>query len=104
MTEWHTRSNHFIMKVIILCAVARPQYFKNKTSCLDRKLGLWPFVLIIPAQRSSGNCPTGTPEMKLLAAKREIRRSCLTETVNLTISSELPATQKGYFAVHQANA
>ena len=55
-----TKSKSFIVKVMFLCAVARPRYDRSKNSMFDGKIGIWPFVFYEPAQRSSVNRPRGT--------------------------------------------
>ena len=50
-----------ILKVMFLCAVARPRYDQNNGECyFDGKLGIFPFVERVPAQRASTNRPRGT--------------------------------------------
>lgn len=104
MPERSTKSKHFIPKVMFLCAVARPQYDYNRKSYFDGKIGLWPFVHMVPAQRSSRNRSAGTLEMKPLTVNREIYRSFLTEKVYPAIRSKLPVTHKSNVVVQQDNA
>lgn len=99
----NTKSKYFIPKVMFLCAVAHPQYDYNRKSYFNEKIGFWPFIHMVPAQRSSQNRPAGTLEMKPLTMNREIYRSFLTKNVYPTIRSKLPVTHKGNFDFQQNN-
>ena len=48
-----------ITKVMFLSAMARPQTDHAKKKFFDGKVGLWPFVEVVPAQRTSSNRPAG---------------------------------------------
>ena len=55
------KSKKFMPKIMFLCANARPRFHPETGECLfDGKLGIWPFVEKVPAQRSSANRPRGT--------------------------------------------
>ncbi len=51
--------NHQI-KVMILCALACPRFDDNGNCTFDGKIGMWPFVEEVEAQRRSDNRPRGT--------------------------------------------
>ena len=52
------KSKNFIEKVMFLAIVARPRF--SAGNCIfDGKLGVFPFVYVEPAQRSSANRPRG---------------------------------------------
>lgn len=44
MPEQYTKTKHFIPKVMLLCAVARPQYDYNGKSYFDEKIRLRSFL------------------------------------------------------------
>ncbi len=48
-----------ILKVMFLCAVARPCYDRNCECTFDGKLGMFPFVEIVAAQRANAHRPRG---------------------------------------------
>jgi hypothetical protein len=48
-----------IMKVMFLTAVARPRFNEDGICTFDGKIGMFPFVDYIPAQRTSVNRPRG---------------------------------------------
>ncbi|ETV88327.1 hypothetical protein H257_01600 [Aphanomyces astaci] len=55
------KSKQFITKVMLLAAVARPRYDSSKKKFFDGKVGVWPFVEVAPAKRTSKNRPKGLP-------------------------------------------
>ena len=38
----HVQHKSFLMKIMFLCAVARPRYDTNKNAWFDGKIGIWP--------------------------------------------------------------
>jgi hypothetical protein len=50
-----------IIKVMFLCAVARPHFNPAGECIFDGKIGLFPFVERVQAQRASVNHPRGAP-------------------------------------------
>ncbi|XP_057250602.1 uncharacterized protein LOC130591341 [Beta vulgaris subsp. vulgaris] len=65
------QSKNFITKVMFEAAIARPIITPNGEVIWDGKIGIFPFVDYIPAQRNSSNRPAGTIETK---AKQSIIR------------------------------
>ena len=61
------KSKRFSQKVMFLAAVARPRYDEDGDLIFDGKLGIWPFVQLIPAKQISKNRPKGTSVQYLLA-------------------------------------
>ncbi|ETV71522.1 hypothetical protein H257_13185 [Aphanomyces astaci] len=51
------KSKRFITKVMFLCAVAWPSYDVQRNRMFDGLIGMWPFVVKEPAQRSRKNLP-----------------------------------------------
>ncbi|XP_074315280.1 uncharacterized protein LOC141651466 [Silene latifolia] len=49
------QSKKFIGKVMFMCAVARPRYGSNGEVLFDGKIGIWPFIVEVPAKRNSRN-------------------------------------------------
>ena len=60
----HVQHKSFLMKVMFLCAVARPRYDMNRNTWFDRKIGIWPIGKWEPAKRSSKKCRKGMPMWK----------------------------------------
>ena len=63
-----------IIKVMFLCAVARPRFDDSGTCIFDGKLGIWPFVQKVQAQRTSSNRPRGTWETKPVTVTKDVYR------------------------------
>ena len=61
-----------IMKVMFLAAVARPRFNDNGECTFDGKIGIYPIVEQVQAQRSSINRPRGTLEWKPRSLTREV--------------------------------
>ena len=56
-----------LIKVMFLCAIARPQYNNAGTCIFNGKIGMWPFVETRIVRISSHNQPgAGTPETKVM--------------------------------------
>jgi hypothetical protein len=55
-----------IIKIMFLCAVARPRFDEAGNCTFDGKIGMWPFVDRIPAARTSINRERGTLETKCI--------------------------------------
>ena len=49
----HVQHKLFLMKIMFLCAVARPRYNTNKNTWFDRKIGIWPIRKWEPVKWSS---------------------------------------------------
>ena len=65
------KSKRFMIKVMFLCAVARPRFNDNGECTFDGMIGCWPFIQRIQAVRASRNCPAGTWETKNIAVTKE---------------------------------
>ncbi|XP_074289476.1 uncharacterized protein LOC141614629 [Silene latifolia] len=80
-----TQSKRFITKVMFMCAVSRPKYGENKEVICDGKIGIWPFVMEVPAKGKSKNRTAGTLETK------NIESITKKVTKEMLISNVLPA-------------
>ena len=100
-----TKSKRFIEKVMFLCAVARPRHDTTTNSSFDGKLGIWPFVEMVPAQRSSRNRPAGTLEMKNIVVTKEVYNRFICEKVIPAIQQKWPACHRNItIRIQQDNA
>jgi len=69
-------SKNFLPKVMCLTAVARPRFDSHRNVTFDRKIGVFPFIIKVPAKRTSVNRVAGTMETKpILSVTRAIIRS-----------------------------
>ncbi|KAJ0393689.1 hypothetical protein P43SY_008387 [Pythium insidiosum] len=84
----------FIVKVMFLVVVARPRWDAHKKQLSDGKIGVWPFVVYEPAQRSSKNRAKGTLELKTYTVDREIYRACLANSVIPEIKRRWPSGRR----------
>ena len=60
----HVQHKSFLMKIMFLCAVAKPRYNMRKNAWFDRKIGIWPIGKWEPAKQSSKKCAKGMPVWK----------------------------------------
>ncbi|KAF0682600.1 Aste57867_25287 [Aphanomyces stellatus] len=84
------KSKRYITKVLFLTAVARPHYVEEIQSWWDGKIGTWPFLETVLAQRSSANREAGTPETKVMNVTKYVYRSYLIDKVLPTIAAVWP--------------
>ena len=81
----------FGTKVMFLCAVARPRWDTDRNAWFDGKLGIWPFVELVPALRDSKNRRAGTLETKPLNITAEIYKQMILEKVFPAIKENWPS-------------
>ncbi|KAG3118406.1 hypothetical protein PI124_g3240 [Phytophthora idaei] len=62
---------------MFLAAVGQPRFDPATQQFFDGKLGIWPFVEHVPAQRSSARRPAGTIITKEISATKNTYRSML---------------------------
>ncbi len=79
-----------ILKVMFLCAVARPRYERNGECTFDGKLGMFPFVERVPAQRASVNRPRGTIITRTVPVIKDRYRQFMIEKVLPAIRDKWP--------------
>jgi len=85
-----TKHKSHIMKVMFLCAVARPRFDDQGACRFDGKIGIWPFVEWQQARRSSINIPRGTWELKPIYITRDVYRKYMIEKVLPAIFDRFP--------------
>ena len=83
------RKDH-IVKVMFLAAVARPRYDENGVCTFDGKIGMWPFVERVAAQRRSANRERGAIVTNPISCTRRIYRQMLVEEVVPAIKAKWP--------------
>jgi hypothetical protein len=79
-----------IIKVMFLAAIARPRYDAAGECTFDGKIGMWPFVEYVPAQRNSVNRPAGTIETKSITVTKRVYRQYMIEKVLPAIKLKWP--------------
>ena len=68
----HVQHKSFLMKIMLLCAVARPRYDMNKNAWFDGKIGILPIGKWEPAKRSLKKRAKGTPVWKNQCITRDV--------------------------------
>ena len=68
----HVQHKSFLMKVMFLCAVARPRYDMNKNAWFDGKIGIWPIGKWEPVKLSSKKCAKRMPVWKNQCIMRDV--------------------------------
>ena len=82
-----------ILKVMFLVAVARPRFVGDECT-FDGKIGAWPFVEQVVAQRTSVNRPAGTVETKPVSVTLTKYREFLVEKVLPAIKEKWPCRNR----------
>ncbi|KAH9109621.1 hypothetical protein AeMF1_015339 [Aphanomyces euteiches] len=99
------KSKGFITKVMFLAAVARPRYDYHRKTEFDGKIGIWPFVELVPAKRSSKNRPKGSIVVVPKNVDSLTYQSAILEKVIPAIKEKFPrAGQAQCVTIHQDNA
>ena len=99
-----TQSKKYIGKIMFLCALGRPRYNPATCSLFNGKIGIWPFVKMEAAVRSSKNRPAGTMEMKPINVTRDVYTEYLVDKVFPAIRSKFPAKRNTPILLQQDNA
>jgi hypothetical protein len=85
------KSKNFIAKVMFLVVTGRPRFDLNRNETFSGKIGIFPFVVQVPAIRNSSNRRAGTLETKsITSVTREIMRSFMIEKVLPAIKDKWP--------------
>jgi hypothetical protein len=90
----YTQNKGHILKVMFLCAVARPHYNQDGTCMFAGKIGLWPFVESIAARRTSVNRVQGTIVTTPVACTKERYRQLLINDVLPAIKEKWPVRSR----------
>lgn len=88
----HRTSKHknHIVKVMFLAATARPRYDAAGNCTFDGKIGLWPFVEHVRAQRSSHRRTAGTWETKPITVNKSTYKRFVIDKVIPAIKEKWP--------------
>ena len=88
-----------------MTAIARPRWDSEGNVTFSGKIGIWPFVKEVPAQRRSDNRPRGTIETKSIKVDRKVMREFLIEKVLRAIQAVWPESDAGQtIYIQQDNA
>ncbi|KAF0719487.1 hypothetical protein AaE_010451 [Aphanomyces astaci] len=97
-------SKRHIIKVMFLTAVARPRYDHGSKTMWDGKIGMWPFVSEVPAQRTSKNRPRGTMVTAPITVTKSVYRDFLVNKVVRRIKQVWPGRRDVPVYIQQDNA
>ncbi|KAF0694849.1 Aste57867_14313 [Aphanomyces stellatus] len=98
--ERKCKSKRFITKVMFLSAVARPRYIHDTGLWWDGKIGTWPFVESVTAQRASVNRPAGTYETKPITVTKDVYREFIVDKVLPAIAAKWPKIDRTVLLQH----
>ncbi|XP_074270829.1 uncharacterized protein LOC141594733 [Silene latifolia] len=99
------QSKSFIEKVMFMSAVGRPKYGSNGDLIFDGKIGIWPFVIQVPAQRNSKNRPMGTLETKCIESiNKQVTKDMILNCVLPAIKAKWPSNLSKRIIIQQDNA
>ena len=90
------KNKNFIMKVMFLCALARPR-MDNEGNCIfDGKIGSFPLVTYESSRRSSKNRVAGTLQMKpITSVTKDVMRAFIIDKVIPAIRAKWPSEDVG---------
>jgi len=86
----HVKHKSHILKVMFLAATARPRFDAQGNCTFDGKIGIWPFVERVQAQRSSNRRAAGTWETKPINVDKNTYKQFVLEKVIPAIKEKWP--------------
>ena len=86
----HVQHKSFLMKIMFLCAVARPRYDTNKNAWFDGKIGIWPIGKWEPAKRSSKKRAKGTSVWNNQCITQDVYREYLIQKFLPAVKEKWP--------------
>jgi len=88
--ERYAQNADHMIKVMFLCALARPRFDNNGNCTFDGKIGMWPFVEEVAAQRRSVNRNRGDIITRVVTCTRDTYRDYLIQKVLPAIRTKWP--------------
>eukprot|EP00977_Amphora_coffeiformis_P001349 scaffold283_cov186-Amphora_coffeaeformis.AAC.7 len=95
-----------ILKVMFLCAVARPRFNEEGVCIFDGKIGIWPFTERRQAERNSVNRPRGTWETHCVPVTKALYTDFICNKVIPSATSKWPrdrSSRTQLIAIQQDN-
>ena len=86
----HVQHKSFLMKIMFLCAVARPRYNMNKNAWFDGKIGNWSIRKWEPAKQSLKKCTKGMSVWKNQSITRDVYQEYLIQKLLPAIKHKWP--------------
>ncbi|KAK9698104.1 hypothetical protein RND81_08G082700 [Saponaria officinalis] len=85
------KSKRFITKVMFMAAVGWPIYEEDGMLSWDGKIGIFPFMVEVPAKRARKNRGDGVLEVKPIASiTKEVIRDCLIQKIIPAVKAKWP--------------
>ena len=94
----HIQNMNFFRKVMFCTTVAHPCRDFHRKTIFNRKMGIWPFIMMAPAQRNSKNRPEGTLEVKTVNVDRDEMRDMMLLNVIPAIVKKWPGSTRGFLS------
>ncbi|KAH9155440.1 hypothetical protein AeRB84_002581 [Aphanomyces euteiches] len=88
------KNKSHITEIMFLAAVARPRHDHHLKREFDGKIGIWPIVQNVAAQRSSKNRPKGTIVVAPLSVDALVYKAIILEKVAPAILAKFPRSYK----------
>jgi hypothetical protein len=99
------QSKRFIPKIMFMCAVAKPIYSSDGDLIFDGKIGIFPFTMQAPAQRSSKNRRRGEMETKpIQSITKQHTRDMIIQQILPSIRAKWPQGASKVIYIQQDNA
>ncbi|RHZ11799.1 hypothetical protein DYB26_011508 [Aphanomyces astaci] len=94
------KSKRLVPKVMFLAAIARPRYDEVHGVFFNGKVGMWPFVRLVPAIQNSRNRPAGTMVTTLVNVDGVVYRDYVLNKVIPAIKASFPSAYKRVVLQH----
>ncbi|XP_074313615.1 uncharacterized protein LOC141648797 [Silene latifolia] len=90
---------------MFMCAVARPRYGSNGEVLFYGKIGIWPFIVEVPAKRNSRNRVAGTMETKCIeSVNKQVVKDMIIKIFIPAIKAKWPESENKHIIIQQDNA
>ena len=99
----HVQHKSFLMKIMFLCAVARPRYGMRRNAWFDGKIGIWRIGKWEPAKRSSKKRSKGMPVWRKQCITMDVYREFLIQKFLPAVKEKWP-TRNGRIWLQQDGA
>ena len=99
----HVQHKSLLMKIMFLCAVARPRYDTNKNTWFDGKIGIWPIREWEPVKQSLKKHAKGMPVWKNQCITWDVYREYLIQKLLPAVKERWP-TNNGRIRLQQDGA
>ncbi|ETV93311.1 hypothetical protein H310_12599 [Aphanomyces invadans] len=78
---------------------ARPHWDDDTGKWFDGKIGTWHFTEMVPAQRTSRNCPAGTRELKTKIVGKSAYRKMVTDNIGVVEEVDIETLDNNFMTL-----